>query len=179
MNTKSITRILTTLMLLASVVISGCGDDPVAPQMNEETPPVEIKTPTKMRINSLLLWSVPGRKSNGDTWDWDPFTPSNNDPDIYHTLGNYKTETLDNYAGTSQPRIQWEGSKGYAQMNYAGSYSLKLYDKDDGVLQGNDDHMVTVTITPSSLYRKDNATRFTIKFVNGAYTVWAYGEWIY
>jgi hypothetical protein len=174
------------LLLTASIfLIAGCSDDStVAPSGNNqeiEPPPVEIKTPKKMRITRMLMMWGPLNKSNGDTWDLDLINADNRRPDIYFKLGNYTTGVITNYDAASKvgPQTLYFSAPNYGQMNYDGSYTLQLYDKDTA-LQGADDLMGSFTFRPDTYYQDDNAEGFTIPVESsGIFKAYAVGIWIY
>lgn len=180
MKTTITKKMLVLLVAGVAVLAAGCGkDNPVAPPApgaggGEEE--VTILIPKKMKITEAILSTFPPRKPDGGDWD-NGITEVNRRPDTFFRLGNYKTNVQVNHRNGVFWYYVWDG--GFARMNYAGSYKLELYDDDDGVLQGADDHMSTTIITPSKLYTHRNEKTFDIQFQNGATTLWISGEWIY
>jgi len=169
------------ILLIASVSVlaAGCGDDnPVTPQAKagggEEE--IEILTPKKMKITETRLFEFPILNPDGNHWD-SGITAVNRRPDTFFRLGNYKTSVQVNHSHGTYWNLDWDG--GFARMNYEGTYKMELYDDDDGVLQGADDHMATVTIIPSRLYQKDNAKTFHFLLTGYKTKVHVWGEWVY
>jgi hypothetical protein len=164
-----------------ATLAAGCGsDNPVAPQTpdtggggGEE---VTILIPKKMKITKTTLSEFPATKSNGDDWD-NGITEVNRRPDTFFRLGNYRTAVHVNHRHGVFWTLPWDG--GFARMNYEGSYELKLYDDDDGVLQGADDYMSTIVLKPSELYQNNNAKTFSYYFNVSNTKVWIEGEWVY
>ena len=181
---RSIRRAGALLLTVSIFLIAGCSDDStVAPSANQETepPPVEIKTPKKMRITHMFIMWGPLTKSNGDTWDLDLINADNRRPDIYFKLGNYTTGVINNYDAASKvgpQRLDFSGPY-YGQMNYDGSYTLQLYDKDTAI-QGADDLMGSFSFRPDTYYQNDNAEGFNIPMESdGKFKAYAIGVWIY
>ena len=129
-----------------------------------------------MKITKTTMWKYPVYNPGGGDWD-NGITAANRRPDTFFRLGNYKTSVQWNHRHGVYWTFPWDG--GFARMNYAGTYELKLYDDDDGTLQGADDHMSTIRITPSLLYRQDNAKKFYYQFTSGGTELSIEGEWIY
>lgn len=183
--TRSI-RLAAVAFTAASIfMFAGCSNDsPVMPGAgNGDTnpPPVEIKTPRKMRINYIYLQGVALVKSNGDSWDLDPFSAANRRPDVYFKLGDYTTGVIENYDAVANPGMEKLSfsAPNYGQMNYDGSYTLKLLDQD-GALQGADDLIGQMTFRPDEYYDNDNAREFSMRvYQDSKFNGYAYGVWIY
>jgi len=178
---NTITRHMLILLIAGvSVLAAGCGDDnPVAPQAPAPDPgeeEIEIKIPKKMKITETRLFEFPILNPDGNHWD-SGITAVNKRPDTFFRLGNYYTAVQVNHNHGTYQNLDWNG--GFARMNYAGTYKMELYDDDDGVLQGADDHMSTITIIPSALYNHDNAKTFHFLLTGYKTKVHVWGEWVY
>ena len=173
------------LCLPLAIVIAGCGDDPFTPtpEENIEPPAPEIKTPIKMKINSVQILDYPAKKTNGDDWDWDPFSTGPRRPDIYCQFGNHETNTAKNLPRpTGNVTVKFEG--GYCRANLVKSgggierYWINMYDEDG---TSADDVVDSVSLVPYYLYKRDNATTFDF-VLDGIYTdrtLRINGEWLY
>jgi hypothetical protein len=182
---RSIRRAGALLLTVSIFLIAGCSDDstvaPSADNQEIEPPPVEIKTPKKMRITHIFIVWGPLTKSNGDTWDFDLINADNRRPDIYFKLGDYTTGVINNYDASSQvgPQQLDFSYPNFGQMNYDGSYTLQLYDKDTAI-QGADDLMGSFSFRPDTYYQNDNAEGFNIPMESdGKFKAYAIGIWIY
>ena len=166
----------------------GCSSDssPTGSGDKEPTPP-EIKTPRSLIVQKITVTSFPANKSNGDNWDWDPFSSTPRRPDIYVKLGEkngsaeFRSITKDNArSGTSYNVSTKHKSSSKSlpyEMNYKDPYSYFLFD-DDGILKH--EQMGSKTVYPSDLYRDDNATNFSTTLIcsNGVRIVIS-GVWTY
>lgn len=183
---------ITNLLFLAAAAVlltlAGCSpdDNPMAPQEEIAPPPPVIRTPTSFILRKIIVTRFSENRSNGNTWDWDPFTPAERKPDIRVSLqkdGHFpayssNTKWNANYNGTytfTQPASEYDGSLPH-EIRYAQVYRIHLVDEDFG----GDETMATVTISLPGLYGKDNASGID-KTVNGnsSFRVRVVGDWIY
>ena len=168
------------------LMVVGCSSNsPTGPGDNEGTPSFE--TPKSMIVQKVTVTSFPSKKSNGDTWDWDPFSSTERKPDIYINLGiknksaDFRSVTKDNANSGSAYNLTSKAKSSSKSMpyeaSYKDSYTFALYD-DDGILA--DDKIGTKDVYIADLYGKDNATNFvkTITCSNGV-KVKIEGIWTY
>lgn len=157
------------LGLVASAIVFifvvGCSSNsPTAPADKEP----EINTPKTLIIQKIVVTGFPSKKTNGDNWDWDPFSAGPRRPDIFVTLGEknasgeFRSITKDNASSGSNYNLSKQAGSSKKslpyQLNYKDSYTFVLRD-DDGLL--GSESMGSKTIYPSDLYRNDNATNFS------------------
>jgi hypothetical protein len=179
--------------LLAAVLFTACstGSNPLDPNESgttKEPDPVLIKTPRYMRIESISVKHFPKNKSNGDTWDWDPFSPNERKPDLEVALqrsGNYLpvfySDRRENATYTStyvftQPASSDDGELPYA-VPYGEKWKVSLIDHDG--FANDNDKMGSVTFKPNTIYGQDNATNFDKTITSGDIKVRLRGAWIY
>jgi len=185
-NTRNLLSLATAAILLT---VTGCSPDnnPMAPQQEEIAPPPPvIMTPRSLILRKIIVTRFSENRSNGETWDWDPFTPEQRKPDIRVSLQRdgylpaYSSNTVwnANYNGTytfTQPSSEYDGSLPH-EIRYSEVYRIHLVDNDFG----GDEWMATATVSLSSLYAKDNANSID-KTINGNYSfrIRVVGDWIY
>lgn len=159
--------------ILSSLVLAGCGDDPVAPQApakEQPPPPPEIKTPTKLRVDWIYTDTWPKNKPDGAAWD-----TFGGNPDIYYQVGNHETDISSNH--------QWQVvvyayfPTGQCRMNFNDTFTLNMWDADS---PSADDKMASVTFSPKTFYENDNAEQLvrTVTGTRGT-TFQLHGTWIY
>ena len=188
---RTLTKALFAAML-AAILFTACSTDsnPLDPNDsgngNIQPDPVLIKTPRYMRIESISVKQFPKNKSNGDTWDWDPFSSTERKPDIEVVLqrsGNYLpafwSDQRKNANSTStyvftEPASEYDGELPFA-VPFDQTYKVNLIDDDFG---GND-KMGSVTVKPLSIYNNDNATNFSKTLTSGDLKIKVRGAWIY
>ena len=188
---KNLTK-LVFAMIFASVLFTACSteDNPLGPNDpgngNGDPDPIVIKTPRYMRIESIKVTGFPKNKSNGDTWDWDPFSSTERKPDIHVVLqrsGNYlpvfwsDQRKNAHYTSTyvfTQPASGDDGELPF-DVPYGQTYKVNLIDDDFG---GND-KMGSVTVNPSSIYNNDNATNFDKALSTDGVKIKVKGAWVY
>ena len=185
---------LSFLTILAVAMFSAC-TNMNSPLEETDTPedddPVEIQTPTHMKITKIILTRFPANKTNGDKWDYHVFSNSpTRRPDIYVELGKsgssshvYRSEipedaifetAYDNISFTA-PASSNGGSLPYdIPLNQA--FTIKVWD-DDGV--SADDSMGSVNVNASTYYNDDNATHVYQTLSSGGITIKVEGRWIY
>jgi hypothetical protein len=176
--------------IFASILFIGCSaeDNPLAPtDPGNVNPPVVINTPRYMHIESISVTGFPENKPNGDTWDWDPFSSNERKPDIHVVLqrsgGNYlpafwsdQRKNADyNKTYTFTKPVSAQDGKLPHDVPYSQTWKVSLVDKDFGGFE----QMGSVTVTPSSIYGKDNATNFNKTLTSGSLKIKVKGAWIY
>ena len=177
-------------LVFAAILFTACSteDNPLMPDSGTggNPDPIVIKTPRYMHIESISVTSFPQNKSNGDTWDWDPFFPNERKPDIEVVLqrsGNYlpvfwsdqrKNATYTNTYVFTKPASVYDGKLPF-DVPYGQTYKISLADDDFG----SKDHMGSVTVKPSSIYGQDNATNFNKTLTSGNLKIKVSGAWIY
>ncbi len=180
--------------MLAAILFTACSTDsnPLDPNDSgnggKEPDPVLIKTPRYMRIESISVRHFPKNKSNGDTWDWDPFSSTERKPDLEVALqrsGNYipvfysdqrKNATYTSTYVFTQPASSDDGELPYA-VPYGEKWKVGLIDHDG--FANDNDKMGSVTFKPYSIYGQDNATNFDKTITSGDIKVRLRGAWIY
>lgn len=182
------------MMFLAAVLFTGCitksnSLGPDDPEVDDD--PIEIKTPTHMKLTKIVLTRFPANKSNGDKWDYHVFSSSpTRRPDIYVELSKsgssshvYRSgikedaifETAyDNFSFTS-PASSNGGSLPY-DIPVNDAYTIKVWD-DDGI--SSDDSMGSVNINAAAYYNDDNATHVYKTVTSGGITIKIEGRWVY
>ena len=186
----SLTLAGTLLLTALAATLTGCGRDalPTAPgQAEEVTPPAEtIRTPKKMQITSITVTKMPAK--NGDrNWDLDlsPIDKKNKYPDLYVSLQRpgalpaFASKTIMNAKPSSshacnRPASEYDGSLPH-EFPYGQTYKITGMDDDFG---GNT-KIGHVTVNPSRIYKKDNATTFTKTLTSGSFKVKIKGNWLY
>ncbi len=180
-------------VLFASVLFAGCSQDnnPVAPADGGNGndggggDPI-IKTPIYMSIEDISVKGFPKNKSNGDPWDWNPLSPTEQKPDIAVILqrnGNYspvfwsdqrKNATYTNTYVFNNAKSSQDGRLPYS-VPQTQTFRVTLIDND---LVGHD-NIGYVTFTPSSVYQDDNATSFSKTITRNGVTIKIRGSWVY
>ncbi|MEM8600463.1 MAG: hypothetical protein AAGF99_11120 [Bacteroidota bacterium] len=149
----------------------------------------DVNTPRAFRVERIVVTDFPGTQSNGDPWDWDPFSEGPRRPDIYVQFQDparglpgvlfvsevhddasaSRAYTFDDAASGNDPDVPFTA-------NYGTTYTLSLVDDDFG---GNTT-MVQASVRLSSLYALDNATRdaLTVRGDRG-FTAVLHGNWLY
>ena len=167
-NWRNTLRILGMFVIPAVfLMVVGCSSNsPTGPGDGEETP--TYNTPKSLIIQQVHVGSFPSKKSNGDTWDWDPFSSTERRPDIYVNFGeknktaDFRSITKDNAVSGGYYDLTAKAKSSSKSMpyeaNYKDTYTLALYD-DDGLLA--DDKIGSKNVYISDLYGKDNATNFS------------------
>ena len=179
-------------MVFVAILLTACSteDNPISPggpgNGSGEPDPIVINTPRYMHIESITVTGFPKNKSNGDTWDWNPLSSNERKPDIEVVLqrsGNYLPAFWSdqrknaNYTSTyvfTQAASSNDGELPH-DVPYSQTWKVNLIDDDFG---GND-QMGSVTVKPSSIYGKDNATNFNKTLKNGDLKIKVRGAWIY
>jgi len=182
-----------TLKVLGMVIVPtvflmfvGCSSSSSPTGVDKEPAP-EIKTPRSLIVQKITVTSFPANKSNGDNWDWDPFSSTPRRPDIYVKLGEkngsaeFRSVTKDNAkSGTSYNVSSKHKSSDKSlpyEMNFKDPYSYYLYD-DDGILKH--EQMGSKTVYPSDLYANNNATNFSSTLsCSGGVKIKIEGVWTY
>jgi hypothetical protein len=178
-------------IVLVAFLFTACNteDNPIAPDPGNggaDPDPIVIKTPRYMRIESIKVTGFPKNKSNGDTWDWNPFSSTERKPDIEVTLdrdGNYfpafwsDRRKNANYTSTYVFTKAASSEDGKLPHDIAYSHSYKVYLVDDDI--GSKDDMGYVSVKPSSIYKKDNATNFDKLLSRNGVKIKVKGAWIY
>lgn len=183
---------LSFTLLFAAILFTACSTDnnPLDPNDGgiKEPDPVLIKTPRYMRIENISVRHFPKNKSNGDTWDWDPFSATERKPDLYVVLGRsgsyipvFFSDMRKNATYTSTYVFTEAASSDDGELPhavpYAQTWKVSLIDKDG--FANDNDKMGSVTFRPSSIYKDDNATNFDKTITNGDIKVRLRGAWIY
>lgn len=179
-------------MVLAAILFTACSSesnplDPTNPGNGGGDPdPIVINTPRYMHIESIKVTGFPKNKSNGDTWDWNPLSPTERKPDIEVVLqrsGNYlpafwsdqrKNATYTSTYVFTQPASEYDGELPH-DVPYGQTWKVSLVDDDFG---GND-QMGYVTVKPSSIYKNDNATNFDKALSRNGVKIKVKGAWVY
>ena len=187
-NRKLILPLLAIVVL--AFLLAGCGEGSlVAPTNNEgevTPPPPQVKIPIKMGIDHIRIIDFPTTKSNGDNWDWDPFSSGPRRPDIYFQLGNHVTNTWWNVsvpASNVYLYARFNGNPCRMNLGNNASYTIVMYD-DDGGLTSPRDEMARATIIPAQMFNPNatyNDDTFSGIRVNGSngMVVTLSGKWIY
>ncbi len=176
---------LTCLLTLFAI---GCSEsnNPMAPAPAPEPEPEPIKTPKSLIVRSITVVDYKSTKSNGNTWDWDPFKKENRRPDIYvqlqrsgrfpvyasNTVNNAKTDT--DYKFT-KPASVHDGKLPY---EVKAGQTWKVYVVDDDF--GGNETIGSISFSTKSLYTNDNANSVsrTTKG-SGGVKVRIIGDWVY
>jgi hypothetical protein len=178
--------------IFATIIFIGCSteDNPLAPTDpgagGGDPDPIVIKTPRFMHIESISVTGFPQNKSNGDTWDWNPFSSTERKPDIEVILardGNYfhafwsdqrKNADYNKTYTFTKPASAQDGKLPH-DIDYSHSYKVYLVDDDIG----SKEDMGYVSVNPSSIYNKDNATNFDKALSRNGVKIKVKGAWIY
>jgi hypothetical protein len=187
---KNLTK-LTFAIIFASILFAGCSnqDNPVAPVdpgNGGDPDPVVINTPITMKIDLISVKGFSKNKTNGDPWDWNPLLPTEQKPDIYVILqqtGNHSPSFWSdrrNNATYTSTYVFTVPKSGYTKLprniSYGDTYKIYLKDSD---FPDSDDSMGSVSVKPSAIYGKDNATKFDKTLLDGAVKIRVKGTWIY
>ncbi|MEM6646878.1 MAG: hypothetical protein AAF730_11555 [Bacteroidota bacterium] len=146
-----------------------------------------VQTPRSFIVSAIVVTNFPMTKSNGATWDWDPFASTPRRPDIYvqfqRSAGGglplYISNTRSNVtngrydftrpASANDPSIPFTAA-------YSTDYLLSLVDDDFG---GNET-MVQAQFKFSSKYKLNNATTDVITVSgNRGFSAELRGTWVY
>jgi hypothetical protein len=164
---------LSFVMIFVILLLTACSkeDNPMAPsEPGNGEDPIEIQTPTHLKITQISLTRFPTNKSNGDKWDYSVFPNSpTRRPDIYVELGKssggnhvYRSdiredvifETAYDELVFTKPASSDDGSLLH-NVAINQTYTIKVWD-DDGITA--DDSMGRVNINTAGYYNNDNAT---------------------
>lgn len=184
---------LVFLMVFAAILMTGCSQDsnPLQPDpgngSGDPAPdPIVIKTPKKMRINSIRISGFSEKKSNGDPWDYNPIFPIASRPDVYVELSISSSDTQV-YRSNTEEDAYYLSSYTFTSASSSGNpdlphdvsmstkYKLQVWDNDIAV----DDIMTTYYFTPQAFYNEDNVETFSISASSGGVGISIYGEWVY
>lgn len=178
--------------IFATIMFISCSteDNPLAPTDpgtgGGDPDPIVINTPRFMHIESISVTGFPQNKPNGDTWDWNPFSSTERKPDIevilgrdgnyFHAFWSDQRKNAD-YTSTYVFTKAASSKDGKLPHDIDYSHTYKVYLVDDDF--GGKDQMGSVTVKPSSIYGKDNATNFNKTLTSGSLKIKVKGAWIY
>lgn len=152
-----------SLTLAAALLLAGCGKSPVAPQIEDSTPPTpEIRTPTKLILQQIVVRKFPAKKTSGSDWDASVIV-NYRKPDLYVVVGQdgglpvYSSDVRENATSGNVYRFTY----GYGTSNlpislpYGSQYRMYLMDVDFG---GDNDRLGWVTLNMLAAYPNDNSS---------------------
>ena len=158
-----------SLALAAAFVLASCGKSPVAPRTEETPPPTpEIRTPTKLILQQIVVRKFPAKKTSGSDWDASLVVNSRK-PDLYIVVGQdgglpvYSSDVRDN----ATPGNIYRFTYGYGTSNlpislpYGSQNRVYLMDRDVG---GDNDRLGWITLNMASAYPDDNSSAVSHRF---------------
>jgi len=168
----------------------GCStsSNPVGTNEEPEPEPEEtIEIPKSLLISKVYIKSWPTKNSDDKTWDWNPFSILDRNPDLYVLLGEkdksaeFRSVTIDDaYPGEDYDVSSEAKSSDKSlplELFYNVSYTFSLHD-NDGI--SADEFIGDKTIAPSSLYRMDNAKSFSgTLYCSNDVQLSIVGTWVY